>query len=150
MHKQNLVDIASKSRFNLTRLCFILCLFLALFSGCHPTPTANVLNYLIAQRLGTLDPPAHIPSDGVLTGLVLDGSTPVAGATVLVAERTGTPHAAQTDAQGRYRIENIPPGYRARETYELTGTDGFVERFEIADPGKDFVVYSETRFTRVR
>lgn len=47
-------------------------------------------------------------------------------------------------------IENIPPGYRARETYELTGTDGFVERFEIADPGKDFVVYSETRFTRVR
>ncbi|MFN8487993.1 MAG: carboxypeptidase regulatory-like domain-containing protein [Caldilineaceae bacterium] len=94
----------------MTRLYLTLCLLLLLFSGCKPTPTANVLNYLIAQRLGTLDPPAQISSGGALTGLVLDGGAPVAGATVLVAERTGAPHAAQADAQGRYRIENIPPG----------------------------------------
>ncbi len=45
-------------------------------------------------------------------------------------------------------IENIPPGYRARETYTATGPDRFVERFEIAEPGKDFELYSETRFRR--
>jgi hypothetical protein len=45
-------------------------------------------------------------------------------------------------------IENIPAGYRARETYTSLGPDEFVERFELADPGKEFVVYSETRFKR--
>lgn len=45
-------------------------------------------------------------------------------------------------------IENIPPGYRARETYRLIDVDSFTERFEIAAPGKDFEVYSETRFRR--
>lgn len=47
-------------------------------------------------------------------------------------------------------IENIPAGYRARETYTVTGPDGFVERFEIAEPGKAFELYSETRFRRAR
>jgi hypothetical protein len=45
-------------------------------------------------------------------------------------------------------IENIPAGYRARETYTVTGPDGFTERFELAEPGKDFELYSETRFRR--
>ncbi len=45
-------------------------------------------------------------------------------------------------------IENIPPGFRARETYTITGPDTFRERFEIAEPGKDFELYSETRFRR--
>ena len=45
-------------------------------------------------------------------------------------------------------IENIPAGFRARETYTITGPDEFVERFEIAEPGKDFEVYVETRFRR--
>ena len=47
---------------------------------------------------------------GSLTGRVLAGGQPVAGATVVVAERTGAPHAGQTDAAGRYRIAGIPPG----------------------------------------
>jgi hypothetical protein len=46
-------------------------------------------------------------------------------------------------------IENIPPGWRARETYILTGPDELVERFELAEPGKDFELYSETRLRRV-
>ena len=46
-------------------------------------------------------------------------------------------------------IENIGPGYRARETYRPTGPDSFVERFEIAEPGKNFETYSETRFQRL-
>jgi hypothetical protein len=45
-------------------------------------------------------------------------------------------------------IENIPTGYRARETYSVTGPDTFVEQFELAEPGKDFELYSETRFRR--
>lgn len=47
-------------------------------------------------------------------------------------------------------IENIPAGFRARETYMFTGPDQFVERFEIAETSKDFEVYSETRFKRIR
>lgn len=47
-------------------------------------------------------------------------------------------------------IENIPAGYRARETYVLTGPDELEEVFELAEPGKDFAVYSRTRLKRVR
>ena len=47
-------------------------------------------------------------------------------------------------------IENIPTGYRARETYTILSRDEFTERFEIAEPGKDFELYSEVRLKRVR
>ena len=47
-------------------------------------------------------------------------------------------------------IENIPAGYRARETYRILSRDEFTERFEIAEPGKDFALYSEAHFQRVR
>ena len=47
-------------------------------------------------------------------------------------------------------IENTPRGYRARETYRISNPDEFVERFEIAEPGRDFQTYSETRFRRSR
>jgi len=46
-------------------------------------------------------------------------------------------------------IENIPPGWRARETYVLTAPDQLIERFELAEPGKDFELYSEARLRRV-
>jgi hypothetical protein len=45
-------------------------------------------------------------------------------------------------------IENIPAGYRARETYTVTGPDSFTERFELASPGKDFELYSEAKLRR--
>ena len=47
-------------------------------------------------------------------------------------------------------IENIPAGWRARETYLITGPDSFVERFELAEPGNDFTPYSEAVLTRVK
>jgi hypothetical protein len=47
-------------------------------------------------------------------------------------------------------IENIPAGFRARETYILKGPDELEEVFELAEPGKPFVVYSRARLTRVR
>ena len=47
-------------------------------------------------------------------------------------------------------IENIPAGWRARESYRVIGPDAFEETFELAEPGKDWNLYSRTRFTRVR
>lgn len=47
-------------------------------------------------------------------------------------------------------IENIPPGWRGRETYDLISADEFVETFALAEPGKDFATYSQTRFRRRR
>jgi hypothetical protein len=47
-------------------------------------------------------------------------------------------------------IENIPAGYRARETYSFLGNDRFEERFELAEPGSDaFTTYSLNRLQRV-
>jgi len=45
-------------------------------------------------------------------------------------------------------IENIPAGYRARETYKILSPDEFIEVFETAEPGKEFEVYSEGHFKR--
>jgi hypothetical protein len=45
-------------------------------------------------------------------------------------------------------IENIAPGWRARETYRKTGPDTVVETFELAAPGKPFEVYSVCKLTR--
>lgn len=47
-------------------------------------------------------------------------------------------------------IENIPQGFRARETYRMQGPDEFEEVFELSEPGKPFEVYSRTRLKRVR
>jgi hypothetical protein len=56
-----------------------------------------------------------------------------------VAPRDGRPIVFTSEG-----IENIPAGWRARETHRLDG-DEFVEVFELAGPGEDFVVYSEAR-----
>lgn len=47
-------------------------------------------------------------------------------------------------------LENLPSGWRARESYRMTSDDTFVEVFELAEPGKEFSVYSETRLSRLR
>jgi len=47
-------------------------------------------------------------------------------------------------------IENIAPGWRARETYLILNENEFIERFELAEPGKDFVLYSEAHLKRTR
>lgn len=45
-------------------------------------------------------------------------------------------------------IENIPAGWRARETYRIISDNEFVEIFELAEPGKEFSVYSEASLKR--
>jgi hypothetical protein len=47
-------------------------------------------------------------------------------------------------------IENIPSGFRARETYVVHGPDEFEEIFELAEPGKPFERYSRARLKRVK
>jgi hypothetical protein len=45
-------------------------------------------------------------------------------------------------------IENIPPGFRARETYVFSGANAFEEIFEIAEPQGEYSLYSHNRFER--
>jgi hypothetical protein len=47
-------------------------------------------------------------------------------------------------------IENIPAGWRARETYTVLGPDEFEELFELSEPGKAFELYSRARLKRVK
>ena len=46
-------------------------------------------------------------------------------------------------------IENISPGWQAKESYRIMGPDEFVEVFELAAPGKGFKNYSESPFYRM-
>jgi hypothetical protein len=45
-------------------------------------------------------------------------------------------------------LENIAAGFRARETYRFSGANAFEEIFEVAEPDKDFTVYSLNRLQR--
>lgn len=47
-------------------------------------------------------------------------------------------------------IENIPEGWRARETYRQLSPDSWTETFELAEPGKDFTIYSASTLERVK
>ncbi len=47
-------------------------------------------------------------------------------------------------------IENIPAGWRGRESYQILSENEFIETFALAEPGKEFKTYSETRFRRKR
>lgn len=106
-------------------------------AACQPAPQSNVVGYLLGKQLGTLENPHKAQPPGTLEGRVLGPrATPLSGATVVVAERTGTPHSARTDATGHYRIEGIPPdqvvpaavapGYAEAELQGLFGAPGLV------------------------
>jgi hypothetical protein len=47
-------------------------------------------------------------------------------------------------------IENIPAGFRAKETYRFTSENEFTETFELAEPGKDFQVYSKATLKKLK
>ena len=91
-------------------IAFALLTVAVLVSACTPSAESNVLTYLIAERLGTLSPEPDLRPPGTLTGSVFHQGEPVEGVAVVIAERYGTPHAAYTDSDGRYRIAGIPPG----------------------------------------
>ena len=47
-------------------------------------------------------------------------------------------------------IENIPAGYRAKETYRVISENEFIETFELAEPGKGFELYSTATLRRAK
>jgi hypothetical protein len=47
-------------------------------------------------------------------------------------------------------MENIPPGWEARATYRILNKNEFHQVFELAGPGKDFEVISESDIRRKR
>ena len=64
-------------------------------------------------------------------------------------------YAMNNDASSAKRLvfesvsfENFNNDWKARETYDLISPDEFVETFELAEPGKDFTLYSRSHFKR--
>lgn len=47
-------------------------------------------------------------------------------------------------------IENIPNGFRAKETYQVVSENEIIETFELAEPGEDFEVYSKAVLKKVK
>lgn len=47
-------------------------------------------------------------------------------------------------------IENIPSDFRAKETYTFKNENEFTEVFELAEPGKDFQVYSKATLKKLK
>lgn len=47
-------------------------------------------------------------------------------------------------------LENVPQGWKARETYKVISPDEFVETFELAQGAGPYEIYSQTRFKRRR
>lgn len=82
-----------------------------LLTGCAPIPEVNVAGYLLEKQLRGPSIAVASVGAGAIEGEVWLEDAPAAGVAVLVAERTGAPHAAVSDSQGRYRIENVPPGF---------------------------------------
>lgn len=65
----------------------------------------------------------------------------------VAADETGAPGKLVFESES---FENLGGNWRARETYEFSGADAFSEVFELAEPGKEFHVYSKTVFQRVK
>jgi TonB family protein len=87
-----------------------------------PIPVRILFRYTFAPKevevpVATPEP----PKTGNLGGRVLlvTAETPLAGAAVLVTGSAGDEHPATTDAEGKWNIEGLPPGwYKIRATLE--------------------------------
>ncbi len=58
--------------------------------------------------------------------------------------QTTTPNTVVFESEA---LENVPKGWKARETYEIVSPDEFIETFEIASTAA-YEVYSRSRFKR--
>jgi acetyl esterase/lipase len=84
-----------------------------LLSACTPTPEGNVIGYYLARQFGTLDrqePSSEQPSGTLIGKVVSPTGEAIAGASVLVAGRTGTPYATKSNADGNFILEGVPAG----------------------------------------
>jgi len=48
------------------------------------------------------------------------------------------------------RIENLPPGWRAKKSYRVVSADEIVETFSLAPPNKDFEGFTAAHLRRVK
>ena len=48
------------------------------------------------------------------------------------------------------KIENLPPGFRAKKVYQVVSPDEITETFSLAPPGQDFALYTLARLKRVK
>jgi len=46
-------------------------------------------------------------------------------------------------------IENIPAGWKTKETWQITREGSFSETFELGEPGKDFTIYTKPQFSKL-
>ena len=66
-----------------------------------------------------------------------------------VNQYTSTGFSGNEMAMNSEAIENIPAGWRARETYRFEGADSFEEIFELSKPGSQtFALYSHNKLRR--
>lgn len=94
-------------------LWIALALLALLLTACAPTPEGNVIGYYIARQFGAFSEQSaatNTPTGSISGTVVNPAGEAIGGATVLVASRTGTPFAAQTDGEGRYTITDVPVG----------------------------------------
>lgn len=101
-----------KSKIKQRRLLALTIIYL-LLAGCQPNPYSNVIGYTLAQQSDIFAPyerSAPNTPTGSVTGRVLHNGQGIANATVIIAERSGIPHTAQTDTSGTYQIHHIPLG----------------------------------------
>lgn len=91
-------------------LLLLALLWLGFASNAKITAVRNTLHYQVVERLGgprlrSAEPP------GAVAGIVQDeDGVPVAAATVLLASPVGDTYSAETGADGRYQIADMPPG----------------------------------------
>jgi hypothetical protein len=48
------------------------------------------------------------------------------------------------------KIENLPPGFRAKKVYQIVSAEEMVETFWLAPPGKELELYTESHLTRIK
>ncbi|NIV34788.1 MAG: hypothetical protein GWN58_36615, partial [Anaerolineae bacterium] len=123
---------AKRHRLRWTLLILLGILVLALFwfgFTAHPEVTAlrNIVHYKVVEALG--GPRVRTAEAvGSIAGTVRDEEgNPIPGCTVLVASPLGHRYTAETDAQGRYQIAEVPPG----RYVPVAGKRGYVD-----GPGK--------------
>lgn len=110
------------------RLALLTVALLFLLAGCS-NAQRNVAAYLLADATGALQP-ADPSSTGVISGTVSGADGPLAGATLVVADRIGTPYTGRSDADGRFQLEapagsyvisGVAPGHAEGQTHDDAG-----------------------------
>ena len=98
--------------------------YLALTNNPHVWPYRNTLQYHVLHTWWSLTGSGVPAGRGTIEGTVRDStSKPIAHARILVAERNGTPHSAEADDAGRYRIPDVP----AADYVPVAGAPGFAD-----------------------